>query len=162
MPSAKVNVEGQNVRIEYRWAHGAYDRLPTLTNDLLGLRVNVIVPFGTSAIRAANRGTGQQVQAPGACALSRICVERRPCKLRSQSPRPLSACRGLYCTGTQGHKAARFTGFAADHIRIGNQPAGRQNACFECATDAACPRRRGDRVILAIITSRGLGSQTTS
>ena len=46
-------VEGQNVRIEYRWAHGAYDRLPTLTNDLLGLRVNVIVPFGTSAIRAA-------------------------------------------------------------------------------------------------------------
>jgi putative ABC transport system substrate-binding protein len=46
-------VEGQNVRIEYRWADGAYDRLPTLTNDLLGLRVNVIVPFGTSAIRAA-------------------------------------------------------------------------------------------------------------
>ena len=46
-------VEGQNVRIEYRWAYGAYDRLPSLTNDLLGLRVNVIVPFGTSAIRAA-------------------------------------------------------------------------------------------------------------
>ena len=46
-------VEGQNVRIEYRWADGAYDRLPSLTNDLLSLRVNVIVPFGTSAIRAA-------------------------------------------------------------------------------------------------------------
>ena len=44
---------GQNVRIEYRWADGAYDRLPSLTNDLLSLRVNVIVPFGTSAIRAA-------------------------------------------------------------------------------------------------------------
>ena len=37
----------------YRWADGAYDRLPSLTNDLLSLRVNVIVPFGTSAIRAA-------------------------------------------------------------------------------------------------------------
>ena len=46
-------VEGQNVRIEYRWADGAYDRLPSLTNELLSLRVNVIVPFGTSAIRAA-------------------------------------------------------------------------------------------------------------
>src|SRR5262245_29789212 len=46
-------VEGQNVRIEYRWADGAYNRLPSLTNDLLGLRVNVIVPFGTAAIRAA-------------------------------------------------------------------------------------------------------------
>lgn len=44
---------GQNVRIEYRWADGAYDRLPSLTNELLSLRVNVIVPFGTSAIRAA-------------------------------------------------------------------------------------------------------------
>ena len=46
-------VEGQNVKIEYRWADGAYDRLPSLTNDLLGLRVNVLVPFGTSAIRVA-------------------------------------------------------------------------------------------------------------
>jgi putative ABC transport system substrate-binding protein len=46
-------VEGQNVKIEYRWADGAYDRLPSLTNDLLGLRINVLVPFGTSAIRVA-------------------------------------------------------------------------------------------------------------
>jgi putative tryptophan/tyrosine transport system substrate-binding protein len=44
-------VEGQNVKIEYRWADGAYDRLSSLTNDLLGLRINVLVPFGTSAIR---------------------------------------------------------------------------------------------------------------
>ena len=50
-------VESQNVRIEYRWADGAYDRLPSLTSDLLGLRVNVIVPFGTSAIRAGKGGT---------------------------------------------------------------------------------------------------------
>src|SRR4029077_19917488 len=46
-------VEGQNVRIEYRWADGAYDRLPSLTNDLLSLRVNVISPLEPSAIRAA-------------------------------------------------------------------------------------------------------------
>ena len=56
-------LEGQNVTIEYRWADGAYDRLPSLTNDLLGLRVNVIVPFGTSAIR-----TAKSVHAAGSAA----------------------------------------------------------------------------------------------
>jgi putative ABC transport system substrate-binding protein len=27
-------VDGQNVRIEYRWAEGHYDRLPALVDDL--------------------------------------------------------------------------------------------------------------------------------
>jgi len=39
-------VEGQNVAVEYRWAKGSSDRLPALADDLVGLKVDVIVTQG--------------------------------------------------------------------------------------------------------------------
>ena len=39
-------VEGHNLRIEYRWADGKYDRLPAMAADLVGQRVTLIVASG--------------------------------------------------------------------------------------------------------------------
>ncbi len=50
-------VEGQNIRIEYRWAEGRYERFPDFMAELVRLRVEVIVVAGTPATLAARRAT---------------------------------------------------------------------------------------------------------
>jgi putative ABC transport system substrate-binding protein len=50
-------VEGQNLRIEYRWGEGKPERFPDLAADLVALKVDVIVTSGPHAIRAAQRAT---------------------------------------------------------------------------------------------------------
>ncbi len=42
-------VEGNNVAIEYRWADGNYANLPRLAEELVGMRVEVIVASGGTA-----------------------------------------------------------------------------------------------------------------
>jgi putative ABC transport system substrate-binding protein len=49
--------EGRDFVIEYRWADGNYDRLPTLLADLVRLNVDVIVTHGTPGSLAAKKAT---------------------------------------------------------------------------------------------------------
>ena len=51
-------VEGRDIQIESRWAEGNYDRLPGLAADLVRLKVDVIVTYGTPASQAAKQATG--------------------------------------------------------------------------------------------------------
>jgi putative ABC transport system substrate-binding protein len=50
-------VEGQNVIVDYRYAEGNYDRLPSLVEELVRLKVEVIVAGPTPPALAAKKAT---------------------------------------------------------------------------------------------------------
>jgi putative tryptophan/tyrosine transport system substrate-binding protein len=50
-------VEGQNIAIEWRWAHGKNERYPELAAELVKLKVDIIVAATTDGALAAQRAT---------------------------------------------------------------------------------------------------------
>jgi putative ABC transport system substrate-binding protein len=50
-------VEGKNITVEYRFAEGKVDRIPSLVAELVQLNVDAIVSTNFSAIRAAKQAT---------------------------------------------------------------------------------------------------------
>ena len=50
-------VEGQNIVVEYRWGEGRHDRLHDLAEELVRLKVDVIVAGGSFYTEAAKRAT---------------------------------------------------------------------------------------------------------
>ena len=49
--------EGQNVEFAYRWAEGDDTRYPALAAELIALKVDMIVTWGTPAALAAKEAT---------------------------------------------------------------------------------------------------------
>jgi len=49
--------DGQNLAMDFRYADGKYERLPQLAAELIRLKVNVILAYGTPAARAAKQAT---------------------------------------------------------------------------------------------------------
>jgi len=50
-------VEGQNLHTDYRWAEGVSDQLSRLADELVSLKVDILIAPTTQAIQAAKRAT---------------------------------------------------------------------------------------------------------
>jgi putative tryptophan/tyrosine transport system substrate-binding protein len=53
--------DGQNVRVEYRWAEGAYNRLPGLASDFVNEKVTAIVTVGNTPTAHAARDATKDI-----------------------------------------------------------------------------------------------------
>src|SRR5262245_16993972 len=129
-------IEGRTVTIEYRWAEGRTERAADIAAEFVQRRVDVIVTSGTGTVLAAKQATSV---IPIAFAAAGDPVGTG---IIAGLARP-----GGNITGLSGQTSdAAHPGRAADQVRSGHQPNHRESPRPCRATDAACARRRGDRV----------------
>jgi len=50
-------IEGRTIAIEYRWAEGSEERFAQIATELVGLKVDIIVTWGSEAVVAAKQAT---------------------------------------------------------------------------------------------------------
>ena len=58
-------VEGKNVQLEIRWGEGKLERLPALADELVRLKVDVIVAVNSPSVVAAKQATREPF--PSSC-----------------------------------------------------------------------------------------------
>src|SRR5262249_33308288 len=94
--------------------------------------------------------TGYPPRGAGDLPLSRVCRGRGPDELRRQHHERLPSNGRLCRPHSQGREAGRPTSPASHKNRADPQPQDFRGARHQSAADAACPRRRGDRMIAAM------------
>jgi putative ABC transport system substrate-binding protein len=76
-------VEGQTILFEHRYAHEQYDRFPTLAQELVGLKVDVIM---ASILPAAHNGSSTSTAPPRPSSASRRTFSKRTRQPKSMLP----------------------------------------------------------------------------
>jgi putative tryptophan/tyrosine transport system substrate-binding protein len=63
--------EGRNLKVEYRWAHGDYSRLPALAAELVRLQVGVLLAVGGDVSAFAANAATSTIQSCSSWAATR-------------------------------------------------------------------------------------------
>jgi hypothetical protein len=133
-------VEGRDISFEFQWAEGKLERFPRLSSELVGLKLDIITALSTPAALAAQKATTTIPIVFSAVG------DPVGTGLVSNLVRPGGNVTGLSMLATE---ARRSSSRAADEIRAGDQPKGRQGARPHGSALASRACRRCDRITSA-------------